>query len=131
MHDMTLFESEQSGDTMIVMPMKDMGEFEMASIAAGQPSAFDQLVQLTDGFDVVLDLSHTDYFGSSTIGLFNRLVSHVHAQSRKIAFCNLSEHEKEVINITHINRLWDMKASRDEALEYVAAKTPTRADHER
>ncbi len=120
MHDTTLFQTEQSGDTIIVLPMKDMGEFEMASISADQTSAFDQLVKLTDGFNVVVDLSHTDYFGSSTIGLFNRLVAHVHVQSRKIAFCNLSLHEKEVVKITHINKLWDVKPSRAAALEYVA-----------
>jgi hypothetical protein len=44
----------------------------------------------------------------------------VHAQSLRNAFCNLSSHEKEVISITHINRLWDVKASREEALDYVA-----------
>ena len=84
-----LFESEDLGYVVVVSPTRDMGEFEMADYDV---SAYDQLVRLTDGRNVVLDFSQTDYFGSSTIGMFIRLAKHVHAQNRAIAFCNLSEH---------------------------------------
>jgi anti-anti-sigma factor len=85
-----------------------------------QSSLFDHLVKITDGYNVVVDLSQTDYFGSSAIGLFNRLVSHVTDKSHRIAFCNLSEHETEVIDITHLNQIWEIKGSRNDALQFVS-----------
>ena len=128
MHNNTLFQTEKSGDTVIVVPLRDMGEFEMASMDAEEAPPFEQLVQLTDGHNVVVDLSQTDYFGSSTIGLFNRLVAHVRSRSRRIAFCNLSPHEREVIDITHVDRFWDVKDSREAALEFVSEAASIRSD---
>ena len=115
-----LLESEDLGDVVVVSPTRDMGEFEMADYDV---SAYDQLVRLTDGRNVVLDFSQTDYFGSSTIGMFIRLAKHVHAQNRAIAFCNLSEHELQVIGITHINEILDFKDSRKSAIEFVRNDT--------
>lgn len=124
----SIFQTEQVGDTVIVTPTKNMGEFEMSSMEGCQTPAYDQLVQLTRGYNVVIDLSCTDYFGSSTIGLFNRLVTHVQKNARRIAFCNPSAHEREVISITHMNKLWDVKTSRAEAL--TAVSTPNTINEE-
>lgn len=121
MDEEPLFEAQDIGDAVILSPVRNLGEFEISGTDADQLSVFEQLVKLSNGRHVVLDLSRTDYFGSSTIGLFNRLVIHVRKKNRRIAFCNLSEHEKEVISITHIDRLWDVKDSREAALQFVTA----------
>jgi anti-anti-sigma factor len=115
-----LFKSEDLGDVVVVSPTRDMGEFEMADCDA---PAYDQLVKLTDGRNVVFDFSQTDYFGSSSIGIFIRLAKHVRGQDRVIAFCNLSEHEMQVIRITHINEILDFKDSRESAIEFVRGNT--------
>lgn len=120
MNDDAFFQTHQIGDTIVVEPLRNMGEFEMATIEASQDSAFERLVRLTGENNVVIDLNQTDYFGSSTIGLFNRLVLHVQGADRKIAFCNLSKHETEIVDITHVNKLWAIKDSRDDALAYVS-----------
>jgi len=116
MHPESLFETETVKDIVVVTPTRDMGEFEMAS---NEIPAYDQLVELTDGRSVVVDLAKTDYFGSSTIGMFIRLVKHVHSQGRAIAFCNLSKHEQEVVDITHVHELLDLKDSQESAIEFV------------
>ncbi|MEZ6130450.1 MAG: STAS domain-containing protein [Planctomycetaceae bacterium] len=121
MSDDVLFQTTQIGDTIVVEPTRNMGEFEMAEIDATQDSAFQQLVRLAGTNHVVMDLGQTDYFGSSTIGLFNRFVNHVKAGDRRIAFCNLSKHEQEIIDITRMNQLWEVRQTRDEALAYVTA----------
>lgn len=112
----SLFESEDLGDVVVVSPTRDMGEFEMAS---SDIPAYDQLVDLTHGRNIVVDLSQTDYFGSSTIGLFIRLAKHVHAEGRAIAFCNLSPHEAQVIGITHVSEVLAITDSREAAIELV------------
>jgi anti-anti-sigma factor len=115
-----LFETEDLGDVVVVSPTRDMGEFEMAT---NDVPAFEQLVALTDGRHVVVDLSQTDYFGSSTIGLFIRLAKHVHALKRAVAFCNLSKHESQVVGITHVSEILDIRDSRESAIEFVRSKT--------
>lgn len=116
MSNKALFESEDLGDVFVVSPTRDMGEFEMAS---NDVAVYDQLVELTDGRNVVIDLAQTDYFGSSTLGMFIQLAKHVHAQNRTIAFCNLSKHEREVMSISHVNEILDIKDSRESALTFI------------
>jgi hypothetical protein len=36
-----------------------------------------------------------------------------------MAFCNLSDHERDILQITHLDRLWPVYATRSEALEAV------------
>jgi anti-anti-sigma factor len=119
-----LFESEDLGDVVVVSPTRDMGEFEIAS---SDVPAYDQLAGLTDGRNVVIDLSQTDYFGSSTIGMFIRLAKHVHARGRAIAFCNLSKHESQVVGITHVGQVLDVRDSRESAIEFVRSDTANTA----
>jgi hypothetical protein len=101
-----LFDVEDLGDVVVITPTRNMGEFEIANI----------------------DLSRTDYFGSSTIGLFIQLVKHVHANNHAIAFCNLSKHEREIAGITHVSEILDVLDSHEAALEFVrnAAANPTK-----
>lgn len=117
MDEARLFKTEDLGDVIVVRPVRNMGEYEIADSVT---PAFDTLVAMTTDRNVVLDLSGTDYFGSSTIGLFLQFVKHVHAQERKIAFCRLSSHEQEIAGITHINQLLNVKDSLAEAIDFVA-----------
>lgn len=115
-----LFETEDLGDVVVVLPTRNMGEFEMAS---NEVSAFEQLIALTDGRSAVIDLSKTDYFGSSTIGLFIRLAKRMRAENLAISFCNLSAHEAEIIGITHVGEVLDVRESRQSAIDYVRNAT--------
>ena len=119
----SLFQTEVCDDIVILLPLRDMGEFEVSEWSSESPSPFELLVALIDGHNVVVDCSKTDYFGSSTIGFFNRVVQHVERQQRHIAFCNLSEHEREVIQVTHMDKLWRVVESRELAVEQVSGAT--------
>lgn len=111
-----LFEIEDLGDIVVISPVRDMGEFEMAD--ADLP-AYQQLLELATDRSVVIDMSRTDYFGSSTVGLFIRLVKQVQSHNRAVAFCNLSLHEQEVVGITHVKELLNVKDSREDAIAFV------------
>lgn len=119
MSNKRLFKTEEFGDIIVVMPLRDMGEFELVEL---DTPALTQLVEMTNGRNVVVDLSQTDYFGSSTIGLFIQFTKHVHSQDRRIAFCNLSSHEQQVVGITHVDQLLDIRKSRTDAIEFVSKK---------
>lgn len=66
---------------------------------------------------VVLDLSHTKFFGSSFIELvfraWNRLQER---EGGKFVISGLTPYCKEVIEITHLDQLWSLYDSVDEAI---------------
>lgn len=67
---------------------------------------------------VVLDLSHTTFFGSSFIELIFRAWNRVEAKKDgKFVLSGLTPYCREVISITHLDELWSLYDSVDEAVE--------------
>lgn len=120
----TLFETETSDNTIVLTPVRDMGEFEMAVY---DMPVFEYLKELVAEKNVIIDFSKTDYFGSSTIGMFIRLVQHIRDFGRHIVFCNLSTHEEELLKITHILSLWTVVDSLEDAQRNIDAVAPSAA----
>jgi anti-anti-sigma factor len=113
-----MFELENEGDTIIVIPTVDMREFEYQRIQSGAKQVFD-LVESGSAKNVVMDFSKTDYYGSTALGFFLKLWTRVTSRGGRMAFCNISAHEKEILEITMLHRLWPIYGSRKEALERV------------
>lgn len=113
-----LFDWEQAGDTLVLLPRKDLGESDYERITDG---AKDVLDLITNGHvkNVVMDFSRTDYYGSTALGFFLKLWKRVKGQNGKMAFCNVSDHEMEVLQLTHLNTLWPICKTRQEALASV------------
>lgn len=67
---------------------------------------------------LIVDLSHTRFFGSSLIEVlfraWNRLQQRPGAQ---FALCGLTPYCAEIIQITNLDRLWGMYPTREAALE--------------
>jgi hypothetical protein len=55
------------------------------------------------------------------MGFFMKLWLRVRRCSGRMAFCNMSDHEKEILHITKADSLWSMCSSRKEALEALGA----------
>jgi anti-anti-sigma factor len=113
-----IFEIEQKDDTMIVVPNMDLRELAYKQIEEGARKVLD-LLNGTDIKNVVLDFHKTDYYGSTALGLFVRVWKRVSRRNGRMVFCNVSEHEKEVLQITHLDQLWPVCSSRSEALAAV------------
>jgi anti-anti-sigma factor len=66
---------------------------------------------------VVLDLSHTRFFGSSFIEVLFRLWTRLQARAGgTFAICGLTPHCSDVLKITHLDTLWRLFPDRDEAV---------------
>jgi anti-anti-sigma factor len=113
-----IFEIEVEGDTVIVVPAVDLGELDYQRIEAGT-TAILELLNGTGIKNAVVDFGKTDYFGSSALGFFLRLWKRVRGRNGRMAFCNLSKHEKEILQITDLDHLWPICSSRIEALAAV------------
>jgi anti-anti-sigma factor len=112
-----VFEVEQQGDTVIAVPAVDLRELEYQRIEDGAGT----LLGLLGGGvkNVVLDFHRTGSYGSTALAFFVILWKRVRTQSGRMAFCNVSDAEKEVLGVTRLDRLWPVCPSRAEALAAV------------
>jgi len=113
-----IFEIEQENDTIIVVPAVDLRELEYTRIEEGARKILD----LLDGSgikNVVLDFHKTYHYGSTVLGFFVKLWMRVRKRNGRMAFCNVSDHEKQILQITKLDHLWPICSSRSEALEAV------------
>jgi anti-anti-sigma factor len=113
-----LFDIEQDGDVLVITPRTDLGESTYEGLDAGSHVILDRLAAAGIR-GVVLDFSRTDYCGSTALGLFIRLWKRLCERGGRMAFCNVSEHEKEVLAVTRLDSLWPICQTRQEALKAV------------
>jgi anti-anti-sigma factor len=117
----TLFELVGEGDCLVVVPIADLRE-----------TLFEQLCEETTSilaaFDgstmrhLVVDFHRTQEFGSSAVGFFIAIWKQIRERKASMAFCNLSAYQKEILNITKIDKLWAICGTREEALKATGEK---------
>jgi anti-anti-sigma factor len=114
-----LFELEQQGDTLIVTPTADLRELRYEEI---EDAASDVLRWLDGGpvRNVVLDFGRTAYYGSTALGFFIKVWKRVRSRGGQMAFCNISDLEREILDVMQLGGLWPICASRADALAAVS-----------
>ncbi len=68
---------------------------------------------------VVVDLTNTEYFGSTFVGLLFALLDRMKAVGSRVAACVSNEHCQEVLAVTQFDRLCPVFKSRSEAVASV------------
>ena len=66
-----------------------------------------------------LDFHKTDYYGSTALGFFVKLWKRVREYIERMAFCGVSDHEREILKVTNLEGLWPICPLREEALKAV------------
>jgi anti-sigma B factor antagonist len=112
-----LFEVALEGETAVVTPLADLRELRYQEIESGgeQVLAF---VSRPPVKNVVIDLGRTRYYGSAALGFFVRLGEATRGRGR-MAFCNASALEMEILGVAHLDGVWPIYSSREEALQAV------------
>ncbi len=64
---------------------------------------------------VVIDLSHTTFFGSSFIEVLFRMWNRLNQRNGQFAISGLTDYCREVIEVARLNQLWTLYDSADEA----------------
>ncbi len=73
---------------------------------------------------VVLDLSQTQFFGSSFIEVLFRVWNRLQGRSGRFAICGLTPHCYDVLKITHLDTLWPLMPTRHEAVSAISKDEP-------
>jgi anti-sigma B factor antagonist len=112
------FQIEYVGDTLVLSPLINLGELEYERIERDGQSVLDRIAT-AHCRNVVVDFSQTEYYGSTALGFFLRLWSRLRVQGGHMAFCNVSPVEREILQVTRLDTLWSICATREEALAVV------------
>ena len=69
---------------------------------------------------IVLDLSHLRFFGSGFIEALFRAWNQLNSRpGGRLSLCGLTAYCREVVEITHLDQLWRVFETRDEAVRFV------------
>jgi anti-anti-sigma factor len=113
-----VFEIEREGEILVLTPTTNLGELADPPREAEEEAIIGLLIE-TSTKKLIVDFHKTDYFGSSALGFFVRLWKLVQGYQGCMAFCNLSDHEKEILMVCGLDSLWPVCASREQAREAV------------
>jgi anti-anti-sigma factor len=114
----SLLHVERLGDTLVVTPQQDLCELDYGEIEEESREAL-QVLRDETVKHVVIDLGKTDYYGSTALGFFLKLWKRVRTRDGRLAFCNVSPHERDILRLTRLDNVWTICATRDEALAAV------------
>jgi anti-sigma B factor antagonist len=107
--------TQEQGVTVISLgeEFEKLNDLELEGLKG---ALFDAAVQAEPPL-VVLDLSRLRFFGSSFIEALFRAWSQLHTRpGGKMSLCGLTGYCREVVEITHLDRLWSVFETRDEAV---------------
>ncbi len=111
-----LIEVSREGDVVILTPLRDLRELEFQEIEA-------ELREVADDpgtVRVVVDFARTDYLGSTALAMLALLGRRTRERGGRLALCNVSAHEREIIEIARLGHLWSVYPGRAEALAAAA-----------
>lgn len=76
-----------------------------------------QTARNADPPSVVIDLSHTDYFGTAFLGVVFRAWNRLRQrEGGQLALSNPTPYCARILRVTHLNGLWDVYDSTDSAV---------------
>jgi anti-anti-sigma factor len=109
---------QQLVDVLVLIPHGDLGSLEDQEIGTEMKETL-ELMQRSSINRVVVDFSSSKFFGSTMLGAMIKLWKRVSASQGKMALCNLSDHEREVLRVTKLEGVWPQLASRQAAIDAV------------
>lgn len=105
-----MFEFEKSGDTLVVRPVANLGEFEFGQINL-EASKLLEVLDESGLCNVEIDFHHCAYFGSSAVGGLIRIAQAVRERGGEMVLSNLSACEHEILHVLHLENYWTIKSS--------------------
>lgn len=118
MNSSNFVQARPDGDVLVVMPLRNIGNFEHEATQREWQS----VIQLMDQHglrNAVLDFGAIAYFGSAVLEYIVLLSREVVARQGRFAICNLSAIGAEIVTTTGFHKLGTVVATRAEALDAV------------
>jgi anti-anti-sigma factor len=116
-----LIEAVRHGDTLVLTPRRDLRELSFEEVEVGLEEVLRRVEADASLRGLVVDLGRTDYFGSTALALLVRLRHELRERGGRMALCNVSAHEADILAVSGLDGLWTAYPSRAAALAAVAS----------
>ncbi len=115
MAERIVLHSELDENAVVVVPLRDVGSMAEEHVRSELEAVLAQ-VRDSGAKNVVVDFAHLPYFGTAMLEVMLALWRRVRTDG-KMAVCNASEMEREVLRISAFDSLWPMCNTREEAIK--------------
>lgn len=115
-----IFDVERMDSVLVVLPTINLSDLLFEGLIEETQSLLDQL-QDPKVEGVIVDLRHTTYFGTDFISVLLKLWKRIRGKGGRMALCNISPGEREVLAICELDTIWPFHDSLEDALKSVSA----------
>lgn len=123
-HSARIFQVVRDQEALVVIPARAAAEPDRAQFAA-EVTAMLRLLESKQARHVVVDFRGKSYFGCTEFAFFFlQLWTAANKHGGQMAFCGLSNHEREVLQVAKLDNLWPICATREKALAAVRERKP-------
>ena len=120
-----VFPIELRGDTLIVTPAGDASGFSGTQFHA-ELNTVVKLVERPNILKLIVDLSHSNYFGSEMIGAINMLGTRTREHGGYFAVCEASPDMRAGLAMLNLDDHWMLFPTRKQALQAIGGGTAGR-----
>jgi anti-sigma B factor antagonist len=113
-----IFARETLGNTVVLNPLIHLGSLNEPEISLETQELLD-LLNRSASANLVIDLAHGNYLGTSMLGAIIKLWKRVSQRGGRLALCNVSESVVEVLRVTKLQTVWPIYDSREQAVTAV------------
>ena len=114
---------EKQGSVTVVSLSRQYESVDFAGLREIQGLLL-QLAEKADPTCLLVDMKHTDYFGSGFIGVLLRCYSLVKKLGGRFALCNVCPILREELETTQLTSIWNVYECREEALAAMTNSHP-------
>lgn len=112
------FTAERLDDVLCVVPRCDVAGVDQDAMQADVADLLAMLAGI-EPRHVVFDFCEIEYFGSAMLETMLALWRHVRSRGGRLAVCNLSEAERELLATVKFDTLWPIGRARGDAIAAV------------
>ena len=112
------FSAESEGQTLIVVPLVNVSGLAEKDVRPELNRILEQLKE-TGPRNVIIDFAKISYFGTTMLEAMHAIWKCAREAGGRMALCNVSNMQREVLHVAGFDTLWPVCSSRQEALQAV------------
>lgn len=120
MADEKYFPTRFEGDILVVMPTGPISNLSGQELQTEWEQVVDR-VHRGQCRHVLVDMEKVTFFGSVFLGALNAMWKEGRQRGGRLVLCNLSPMGSEIIHATKFDALWEVYATREDALKALAS----------
>ena len=118
MLDKNSFQFERSDDITIISLGTEFDKLEGDLVQEAEELLLD-VVENKDCSHLIIDMQNTRFFGSSFIEALVRIWNRLKLNDQgTLQLCCLQSYCKEILEVTHLDKIWKVSESREDALKH-------------